>query len=239
MFLTRATLRQFLFSQIKPQRIGTSCSGCVKRNYTSDNNQKTTKKLRPVTLVSPFMAMKNFLWGVMVRGYFQPSFQLKEFMEACPHAMAQLINVLQDNDKDALDDLMTLECKQTLLRKWNLLDSEQTEQVKAMTAENFTFIAPKILMRMNDKDSEDKIPAFLNITMLMVVNIHAPSWKDYLPVGYEEKKVGFRMFEPPYVTKLLDNRCFVSFFTTFEREITKGTEENWKILNLGSWPIPA
>jgi len=208
------------------------------RNTSTDSKNKD-QEMRPVFLPNPFVSLKNYLWGLMVRGYFQQEFDLKEFIAACPHAMTHVNSLLVEEDFDSLNSVMLNQCKQSIIKEWSSLSSDQKESVENTRVKDITFLNPEIRMRMPEKeDGEAEIPAHLNIKMEAVVNLFSPAWKDYLPNNFDEMPLGF-VTRSPMLAKINSERCFISFTVAFEREVTRGKDDDWKITELGTWPVPS
>jgi len=213
------------------------CHHQTRSTGTDSKNQE--QEMRPVFLPNPFLSLKNFLWGLMVRGYFKQEFDLKEFIAACPHAMGHVNSLLVEEDFDSLDNVMLSECKQSIIKQWSSLTTGQKESVEDTRVKDITFLNPEIRMRMPDKeDSEAEIPAHLNIKMEAVVNLLSSAWKDYLPNNFDEMPLGF-ISRSPMLAKISSERIFVAFTVAFEREVTKGKDDDWKITELGTWPVPS
>jgi len=208
-----------------------------RRTFASINNNEE-KKIIKFIVSDPISTIRNYIWGHLIRGYFKQDFHLKDFLEACPYAITQVVDILKSKQLDELDDVSSAECKRSLVNSWNKIDILQKRSLENLKVSDFSFIKPQIRMRMPKREDEDaEIPAFLNIKMLMIIGVDCLPWNEYLNNGSNNAQNKF-IFSQSNIIRISSSRCILIFPAVFEREVTRYKEDTWKIEDLGSWPVP-
>jgi len=173
---------------------------------------------------NPFISFQNWMFGFMVRGYFQQEFDLSEFQRACPLVCLSILDKLSNGKSDELDGLLKPECARKVIQSWEELNPEEKNAVQRSKAQDLKFMRPKLRMRMPDHGSGSELKAFLNIQIILLHLFRVPDWKARLPPGF---------------SATLQNVPFpVQHIFEFEREVTRGVDGAWRLEDCESWPLP-
>jgi len=223
--------------RLLPQRLITTHLGACQapaslRHQQQRFSSSENKRVIPITQMNPFVSLKNGAWSLMIKAYFQQDFDMEDFVETCPYAIEQLIYNMKNNEFHEMDDLMDHHKKVKLQRQWKKLDPLHKRHISRLTANEIHFVLPKILMRMPDKrEGAEELPAFLNVKMIMMMEINWDIYKDHLDDLPKNPN-----FKQPSLFKLVDGTPFLLYPVMFERQITRGQSDDWVVENLGVWP---
>ena len=204
-----------------------------------DHEDELMKSIAAWQIPNPYTSFHNWIFGLMVRGYYKQEFVLQDFLYACPHALIAVIDHLKNEQFEKLWELMSQSCANKAIDNWNKLTPAQKRIISNMTAKEYFFKHPKIRMRMPDKKSSDvEVPSFLNIRMMLMHRVDYRVWEEYFPkdidLGVSDKVLG--EYKNPVKHALL---AISAQSVEFEREVTKGVEGFWEIKDIGSFPIPS
>ena len=165
----------------------------------------------------PIVAFNNWIYGNLVRGYFNKDFFLEDFCKSCPIIVEQIIDCLKNNNTEILKDAISPSCLENIIAQWNHLPSNHKEELAKLSEKDFKYRYPTIRMRLPGKiDPKIEIPAFLTI----IIQIY------YLVDAKELENIGNLKLKLP---------AFHNF--VFESEVTKNVEDtSWKLESCGTFP---
>lgn len=215
-----------------------NCTSCRFMSQKTPEDE-LMKSIASWQIPNPYTSLHNWIFGVMVRGYYRQSFVLNDFLTACPYALLAVIERLTNREFEGITELMSQSCADKTVENWNKLDPAQQRIISNLNADDFFFKHPKIRMRMPEKKSGDvEVPSFLNIRMMLMYKVDHTMWREYFPKDIDLGDVSNKVlgeFKNPVKDALL-MICAQTF--EFEREVTKGVEGFWEIKDMGSFPIP-
>jgi len=197
------------------------------------------KSIASWQIPNPYVSLQNWIFGMMVRGYYQQNFNLKEFLDACPHVLLSVVELLNNRNFEKVYDLMSQRCADKTIENWNKLNPAQQRTISNLSPDELFFKHPKIRMRMPESKSNDgEITSFLNIRMMLMYRVDRRLWSEYFPKDIDlgdvsNKLLGEYQDSVKHVFLMI---CAQTF--ELEREVTKGTDGFWEIKDMGTFPIP-
>merc|ERR550534_2917221 len=177
------------------------------------------KSIAAWQIPNPYTSFHNWIFSLMVRGYYKQEFSLADFLSACPHALISVIEHLKSEQYEKLRELMSRNCADKTIENWNKLSVAQQRIISNMTPGECFFKHPKIRMRMPEKKSSDvEVPSFLNIRMMLMHKVDYRMFEEYFPkdieLGVSDKVLGD--FKNPVKHALL---TISAQSVEFEREV--------------------
>jgi len=192
---------------------------------------KAQQNFKLFTRPRPIITIQNWLYSVLVNGYHRVDFNLADFCASCPFVVEQILQSLANNDTQHLNEAIDVKCLENLIQNWNDLTPNAKQFLSNLNSHDIYHRYPTIRMRLPEKINPSKeLTSFLNIHLQIYFSA---SPKDMMPMSDREmffKNVPF----PMEAVKLP-----VTHYFQFEREITRGVDDSWKLMSCGSFPSAA
>ena len=174
----------------------------------------------------PIVTFHNWVYCKLIQGYFDSEFNLDEFCSNCPYVVEQILKCLANNDMEFLDDAVESSCFEKIKSEWDQLSEESKLFLSRLDHTEFFHRYPTIRIRMPQRNDPSKeLTTFLNIQIQIY---YFDNSKDMLS---KMKDILPRLDVPIEEIELPVYHNF-----EFEREITRGVDDSWKLLSCGNFP---
>lgn len=210
--VTKAVGQKELITNSKRQKIN-----CTFRAFSCSAIHLNSEKVKFLSRPRPIIAFNNWVYGNLVRGYFEKGFFLEDFCNSCPIVVEQIISCLKNSETEVLKDAINPACLENIISNWNLLSNKDQNTLTQLSVKDIKYCYPTIRMRLPGKiDPSSEIQAFLNIHIQIYYFAN-----EKLEVNFSNISFNLPVFHN-----------FV-----FEWEITKGVENtSWILESCGSFP---
>ena len=192
-------------------------------NVKAQNNPKLFTRPRPI------IAIHNWLYTALVNGYHKLDFNLKDFCSSCPLVVEEIVRSLANDDTQHLNEVIYSNCLENLIAEWNDLPQNAKYFLSNLKSNDFHHRYPTIRMRLPEKINPSKeLTSFLNVR-IEIIFFATPS--DIMSLSDREK---FK--NSPLSPIMKDIKLPVIHNFQFEREVTRGVDDSWKLISCGSFP---
>jgi len=185
----------------------------AKRFFNSQENKNPMKLMDFPYLIwpHPIKSIKNLLFGVLIRGYFDPSFSRTEFLRGAEMAICNVSSSIQNGQFEKLDGLVDHSALNEIKSNYDKLNSTQKSNVSAKSEEFFLKYIYEIGVIFDDTAGK----RFVEITTVFQ-GIH----------GAFNPNINIAMD-----TASVRDNCYVCNYR-FIKEFTKGVDDSWLINKL-------
>ena len=180
-------------------------------------------KIKVLSRPRPIVTFNNWMYGNLLRGYFNQDFFLDEFCRSCPYVVEQIVKCLTTNNTDDLKDAVDAECLKEIISRWNQCSPDQKKFYEESDHNTFQTHYPTIRMRMPGQlDPTKEIPAFVNIKIDILFFAKNKDISSEFPFG---ELITNRGLKYPFLNTFI-----------FEKEVTKGVDDSWLLKSCGRFP---
>nr|CAB3262971.1 uncharacterized protein LOC100186044 [Phallusia mammillata] len=176
----------------------------------------------------PWINFQNMLFGVLIRGYFQQQFNLKEFMQFSPYALLSILEKLETKKFEELSELVENDCQKSILQNWESLSTTDKMELQKCEATDFYCFQPTLAMKIDVKQ-ESELQAFL------AINIKMTRLKHFMD---NVQKTAEQVVNSKINVYIANDKLKVPtvYYFSFVREMTKGVDGAWKMVECKDWP---
>ncbi|XP_050418744.1 m-AAA protease-interacting protein 1, mitochondrial [Patella vulgata] len=182
--------------------------------WFSDNSEdgKQIKKAKLMDfgpdkkLPNIFKSLKNYWFGLLIRGYFDPEFSLGNFLAGAEQAVVVVSQLVGEGKFSDLNGLVEDEAIKEIERNYGYLNIKQKNEIPVKREDIIHRFIYEIGMMFDDNSKK----RFVEITVVVF--------------GEKDRPLSTRFF--PDI-----NRCFICNYR-FIKEFTKGVESDWTINKL-------